>query len=160
MYRIVQDEKGPALPAGISPELTDFLSKCFQKDPARRPTAKDLLKHPFIVKNCDIVVSLGVGDDSHLKAKPKMRGNMVDGSTFGYSFAAGITVTAKELPDDDLKILYDVFDTAGKNSISMNQAKLLIRSIGLAVTNAEFQKLKNNLKLGGIFRKICNFMFY
>lgn len=34
-----------------SPQLLDFLDRCFQKNPHLRPTAADLLQHPFIVNN-------------------------------------------------------------------------------------------------------------
>ncbi|GKT36607.1 Serine/threonine-protein kinase pakC [Aduncisulcus paluster] len=33
-----------------SKEFKDFLKLCFQKDPAKRPEALDLLRHPFIMK--------------------------------------------------------------------------------------------------------------
>ena len=46
LYRIVQDEY-PPLPDGVSPELRDFLLKCFQKEPLIRQSASDLLKHPW-----------------------------------------------------------------------------------------------------------------
>ncbi|KAK9469037.1 kinase-like domain-containing protein [Lipomyces arxii] len=47
LYRIVHDEH-PPLPAAISPTLHDFLMRCFQKDPLRRPSARELLRHPWI----------------------------------------------------------------------------------------------------------------
>jgi len=37
-------------PKNWSPEFSDFLSKCLQKDPVSRPTADQLLKHPWIEK--------------------------------------------------------------------------------------------------------------
>ena len=48
MFRIVSDEH-PPLPEGISDTLYDFFKKCFVKDPEKRSTAKDLLKHPWII---------------------------------------------------------------------------------------------------------------
>jgi serine/threonine protein kinase len=50
LFNIVEDEH-PPLPPNISSELTDFLLKCFQKDPTKRPTAEQLLSHPWIVKH-------------------------------------------------------------------------------------------------------------
>ena len=47
MFRIVTDDC-PPLPTGISEHLKNFLLKCFTKDPAKRPSAKELLKHPWI----------------------------------------------------------------------------------------------------------------
>jgi serine/threonine protein kinase len=40
----------PPLPEGISPELKDFLAKCFEKDPFKRIDAKNLLRHPWLSK--------------------------------------------------------------------------------------------------------------
>jgi len=34
-----------------SPEFSDFLKKCLCKDPAERPTAAQLLSHPFVTRN-------------------------------------------------------------------------------------------------------------
>ncbi|KAK9238502.1 kinase-like domain-containing protein [Lipomyces kononenkoae] len=47
LYRIVHDEH-PPIPAGISEMLNDFLMLCFRKDPSRRPSARDLLRHAWI----------------------------------------------------------------------------------------------------------------
>lgn len=47
LFRIVQDEH-PPLPDGISSMLEDFLMQCFQKDPLRRISAADLLKHSWL----------------------------------------------------------------------------------------------------------------
>ncbi|KAH7057761.1 kinase-like domain-containing protein [Linnemannia elongata] len=42
----------PALqnPEKLSYEFKDFLAKCLEVDPEKRPTASELLKHPFLVK--------------------------------------------------------------------------------------------------------------
>ncbi|KAL6064453.1 Suppressor of Sensor Kinase (SLN1) [Balamuthia mandrillaris] len=47
MYSIVQDEH-PPIPEQISDDLKDFLLKCWKKNPDERPTAKQLLDHPWI----------------------------------------------------------------------------------------------------------------
>ena len=47
LYRIVNDGC-PPFPTNISPSLRDFLTKCFQREPLIRVTAKSLLKHPWI----------------------------------------------------------------------------------------------------------------
>ena len=47
MFQISKSEVGPGLPKGISAEAKDFLQMCFKLDPTERPTAEDLLKHPF-----------------------------------------------------------------------------------------------------------------
>ncbi|XP_044968147.1 MAP3K epsilon protein kinase 1-like isoform X3 [Hordeum vulgare subsp. vulgare] len=47
LFRIVQDVQ-PPIPEGFSPEITDFLRQCFQKDSIQRPDAKTLLMHPWL----------------------------------------------------------------------------------------------------------------
>ena len=47
LFAIVRDES-PPLPPGISPELRGFLSACFRKDPAQRPTASELRSHEWL----------------------------------------------------------------------------------------------------------------
>ncbi|KAK9320982.1 kinase-like domain-containing protein [Lipomyces orientalis] len=47
LYRIVHDEH-PPFPTGISALLRDFLMLCFQKEPAHRASARDLLRHAWI----------------------------------------------------------------------------------------------------------------
>ncbi|KAF9974074.1 signal transducing kinase of the PAK, partial [Actinomortierella ambigua] len=37
-------------PEKVSPDFKDFLDKCLEVDPEKRPTATELLRHPFIVK--------------------------------------------------------------------------------------------------------------
>ena len=43
-----QDEL-PPLPPDISPDMASFLSQCFQKDQARRPSARELLRHQWVM---------------------------------------------------------------------------------------------------------------
>jgi hypothetical protein len=50
LFNIVED-KHPPMPDNLSPELLDFLLKCFQRDPTLRPSAKELQEHSFIKKH-------------------------------------------------------------------------------------------------------------
>lgn len=47
----VVEEASPLPPADeFSAEFRDFVGQCLMKDPARRPTAEQLLHHPYILK--------------------------------------------------------------------------------------------------------------
>ncbi|ETV83635.1 STE/STE11 protein kinase [Aphanomyces astaci] len=48
MYKIVSSESTPKVPADLPPEATSFLTVCFQRDPAKRPTASELLHSAFL----------------------------------------------------------------------------------------------------------------
>lgn len=50
VFQILENEY-PPFPSNISSELKDFLLCCFQKDPNKRSTTKQLLNHPWIQKN-------------------------------------------------------------------------------------------------------------
>ncbi|KAG5654371.1 hypothetical protein H0H81_003829 [Sphagnurus paluster] len=53
MFRIVEDDI-PPLPATCSPLLQDFLTRCFDKDPKKRPSAEMLCEHPWLKQNWGI----------------------------------------------------------------------------------------------------------
>jgi len=42
----------------FSKEFVDFLSLCLQKDPKKRPEAKQLVQHPFILKNTNNIANV------------------------------------------------------------------------------------------------------
>eukprot|EP01089_Gocevia_fonbrunei_P002654 TRINITY_DN12570_c0_g1_i2.p1 TRINITY_DN12570_c0_g1~~TRINITY_DN12570_c0_g1_i2.p1 ORF type:complete len:571 (+),score=72.45 TRINITY_DN12570_c0_g1_i2:74-1786(+) len=46
MYKIVQEDM--PIPEKISSDLADFYTQCFSKKPEKRPTARQLLRHPWI----------------------------------------------------------------------------------------------------------------
>lgn len=46
-WNIINDEH-PPIPENITNNLKDFLLKCFIKDPSKRPTAKELMRHTWI----------------------------------------------------------------------------------------------------------------
>lgn len=49
MYQIATTSEMPPLPADLSPEALDLIRACLQREPSARPTAEQLLQHPFIV---------------------------------------------------------------------------------------------------------------
>ncbi|KAL2506776.1 Mitogen-activated protein kinase kinase kinase 3 [Abeliophyllum distichum] len=48
LFYIGTTKSHPPIPEHLSAEAKDFLLKCLQKEPDLRPTASDLLKHPFV----------------------------------------------------------------------------------------------------------------
>ncbi|XP_050205072.1 mitogen-activated protein kinase kinase kinase 5-like [Mercurialis annua] len=46
MFKVLN--QSPLIPEAMSPEAKDFLSCCFQREPAERPSASKLLEHPFV----------------------------------------------------------------------------------------------------------------
>ncbi|CAM9465215.1 unnamed protein product, partial [Ectocarpus sp. 12 AP-2014] len=54
LIQAITEDPIPALsPLAFSPELCDFVDLMLRRDPAERPTAPELLKHPFFVENHD-----------------------------------------------------------------------------------------------------------
>lgn len=47
LFAIVRDTR-PPIPAGVSPELKNFLTRCFHKDPEARPSAVELRSHDWL----------------------------------------------------------------------------------------------------------------
>ncbi|CEI89533.1 Putative STE/STE11 protein kinase [Rhizopus microsporus] len=47
----IGNHKSPEIPSNISSEAKDFLEQCFRINPEDRPTAKQLLEHPFVQPN-------------------------------------------------------------------------------------------------------------
>lgn len=57
LYLILQDGLPPIKePEKWSPAFLDFIDNCLQKDKNKRPTAEELLRHPFLKKACDIEI--------------------------------------------------------------------------------------------------------
>ncbi len=48
MFQIAKNAEGPPRPAFASPLARDFLDCCLRYDPHARPSAGDLLRHPFV----------------------------------------------------------------------------------------------------------------
>jgi cell division control protein CDC15 len=69
LHAIVTDEY-PPIPQFVSEECKDFLMKCFEKQPAKRVTAKDLLEHDWLTKRGN--PSGGVVDSIVLHHKKKV----------------------------------------------------------------------------------------
>ncbi|XP_030540121.1 mitogen-activated protein kinase kinase kinase 5-like isoform X2 [Rhodamnia argentea] len=51
MFKVLY--RSPPIPEKLSSIGKDFLQRCFQRNPAHRPSAKELLQHPFLRNSCD-----------------------------------------------------------------------------------------------------------
>mmetsp|Transcript_10913 Transcript_10913/g.20752 ORF Transcript_10913/g.20752 Transcript_10913/m.20752 type:complete len:581 (+) Transcript_10913:82-1824(+) len=48
MYHIATTKDPPLIPDSLSKEGKDFIRRCLTRDPKQRPSASELLKHPFV----------------------------------------------------------------------------------------------------------------
>ena len=48
MFKIGNSKELPAIPDHLSDEGKDFVRNCLQRNPLHRPTAAQLLDHPFV----------------------------------------------------------------------------------------------------------------
>ncbi|XP_021821038.1 mitogen-activated protein kinase kinase kinase 5-like [Prunus avium] len=55
MFKVL--DKIPDIPETLSAEGKDFLSRCFRRNPAERPSAIQLLEHPFVLNSHDQTIS-------------------------------------------------------------------------------------------------------
>ena len=60
LYHICNTKEPPPFPDHVSDELRSLLRFCFQRDPKQRPSANELLKHPFVgATNMEVELSEG-----------------------------------------------------------------------------------------------------
>ena len=52
----VKNGEVPPMPEHLSPEGKDFICSCLKLDPRARPTAAELLQHPFVANAFDISI--------------------------------------------------------------------------------------------------------
>uniref|UniRef100_A0A0E0EVI5 Protein kinase domain-containing protein n=1 Tax=Oryza meridionalis TaxID=40149 RepID=A0A0E0EVI5_9ORYZ len=72
LQKIGYTDAVPDLPPWLSPEAKDFLRRCLQRRAGDRPTAAQLLQHPFVSKSCclnkEVVKATWVSPTSALDA--------------------------------------------------------------------------------------------
>jgi serine/threonine protein kinase len=93
MYHIAETEKPPPFPENISPELSAFLTACFERNPDKRPSAEDLLKHDWILnsKARKNINSVKISKSTHRK-------NMRSESAWESQFQAAIESPKRDGP--------------------------------------------------------------
>ena len=48
IFKIASSKELPVIPDFLSPEASEFILLCLQRDPNLRPNSDDLLLHPFV----------------------------------------------------------------------------------------------------------------
>ncbi len=51
MFKVGRDRVHPDIPDTLSAAAHEFLEQCFRPDPRDRPTAAELLRHPFLSRS-------------------------------------------------------------------------------------------------------------
>ncbi|XP_072984656.1 mitogen-activated protein kinase kinase kinase YODA-like [Typha latifolia] len=64
MFKIGNSKELPAIPDHLSEKGKDFVRQCLQREPSRRPTAADLLQHPFVKNGASLERSIVFSDPS------------------------------------------------------------------------------------------------
>jgi mitogen-activated protein kinase kinase kinase YODA len=77
VFKIGNSKELPPIPDYLSEHCRDFIRKCLQRDPSQRPTAVELLQHPFIQNGISLEKSVTPNHLEHLVAiscrtKPKV----------------------------------------------------------------------------------------
>ncbi|KAL5228207.1 hypothetical protein ABZP36_016472 [Zizania latifolia] len=69
VHRIGYTDAVPEIPAWLSPEANNFLSKCFTRNPRDRSTATELLEHPFLASASGAAIEATVAKQSWTSPK-------------------------------------------------------------------------------------------
>ncbi|XP_010255322.1 PREDICTED: mitogen-activated protein kinase kinase kinase YODA-like [Nelumbo nucifera] len=66
MFKIGNSKELPAIPEHLSEEGKDFVRKCLQRNPLLRPTAAQLLEHPFVKNVAPLEKPIVESPEAHL----------------------------------------------------------------------------------------------
>jgi serine/threonine protein kinase len=68
VFKIGNSKELPPIPDHLSENCKDLIRKCMQRDPSQRPTAVELLQHPFIQNGSLLEKSVASDPLQHLTA--------------------------------------------------------------------------------------------
>merc|ERR1712232_668494 len=71
MYHICNTKEPPPMPDDLSQSLRSFLMICFQRKPSQRPTAKNLLQHPFVLMDINNDLNDANPEDSDVRVQSR-----------------------------------------------------------------------------------------
>ncbi|KAM6572328.1 hypothetical protein CsatA_016408 [Cannabis sativa] len=127
MLQILEDPSPSPSKHNFSPEFCSFIEACLQKDADARPTAEQLLSHPFIIKYKDTQVDLAEFVKSMFDPTQKMK-DLADMLTIHYyqlfDGPDDLWQHSKTLFNDD-----SIFSFSGKQSVGGNEIFATLSSI-------------------------------
>lgn len=98
MFKIVNTKDMPEIPERLSKEGKDFLSLCLKRDPAQRPSATQLLRHPFVQHNqaisgakCNTTLRNGLSSPAESNKEPSLKRSVAPLRDIGGIRARGFT---------------------------------------------------------------------
>uniref|UniRef100_A0A0D9W845 mitogen-activated protein kinase kinase kinase n=1 Tax=Leersia perrieri TaxID=77586 RepID=A0A0D9W845_9ORYZ len=128
MFKIGNSKELPPIPDHLSEQGKDFIRKCLQRDPSQRPTAMELLQHPFIQKAVSLEKSVLPDPLEHLaviSCRPNVK--LPDGCTYKKYFLIGIG-GSDDLPKEGCKIFFKTQELVLSPNIVCNKAKQLSKN--------------------------------
>ncbi|KAF4399877.1 hypothetical protein G4B88_021091 [Cannabis sativa] len=127
IWQILEDPSPSPSKHNFSPEFCSFIEACLQKDADARPTAEQLLSHPFIIKYKDTQVDLAEFVKSMFDPTQKMK-DLADMLTIHYyqlfDGPDDLWQHSKTLFNDD-----SIFSFSGKQSVGGNEIFATLSSI-------------------------------
>lgn len=81
MFKAAFSKDTPKIPENLSEAGKDFLQKCLQRDPNSRPTATQLMDHPFVRGVCSAADQISWRPFQCIPGPSVVRGNVRQRST-------------------------------------------------------------------------------